>query len=101
MISRLLMLTLPPILLSLCGCASQRVIADSEVPQTKPPTAALKVPGPDPLLFEKCKTELLSQDQTSGPGLTSSCSALRAWRLSTETSKSGNEIVVSPQAKAP
>lgn len=101
MISKLLTLTALLTLSSLCGCASQRVIASSEVPQTKPPTPALKVPGPDPLLFEKCKTELLSQDQTSGPGLTPSCKQLDEWRLSTVTSSAGNEAVVSKEAKAP
>ena len=79
------------ILSNLSGCADQRVIASSEVPQTKPPTPALRVPGPDPLLFEQCKTELIKLDQTSGPGLTPSCKQLDDWRRSTVTSSDGNE----------
>lgn len=81
MISRLSMITVLLTLSSLSGCATQRTVASPQCPQEKPLTAALRVPGPAPILFEQCKTELLAQ--TSDQGLTPSCRQLDDWRRST------------------
>ena len=99
MINKLSMLTAPLILSMMCGCATQRVIASSECPQPAPLTAELKVPAPDPLLFQKCLQELLAQ--TSDQGLTSSCKQLSDWTSSTLIGSNGNETVVPTQTKAP
>lgn len=82
-----LMLMLPPILLSLLGCVT-RTVASQVLPKEAPLSKALQVPGPNPLLFEKCKTETLAQ--TSAQELTSSCLALRTWRLSTPIGSSAD-----------
>lgn len=76
------------ILSSLCACAT-RTVALQECPQSAALTAALQVPAPDPLLFEKCKTELLAQ--TLDQGLTPSCRLLDEWRRSTLTGSGANE----------
>ena len=87
MFKKLLMIIALPTLSGMSGCAT-RTIASPFCPQEAPETASLRVPGPDPLLFEKCKTELL--DQTSDQGLTPSCKQLDEWRLSTLTNSSDN-----------
>ena len=83
---KLLMTTVLATLSSLSGCASQRTVASQECPKQAPLTVALQVPGPDPLLFEKCKAEILAL--TSDQGLTPSCKQLDDWRLSTLTASS-------------
>lgn len=65
---------------SLCGCVT-RTVASDQCAKPAPLSAALQVPAPDPLLFEKCKAELLAQ--TSDQGLTPSCKQLDDWRRST------------------
>jgi hypothetical protein len=92
---KLLMITLLASLSSLSGCV--RTVASQYQAQEAPLSKPLKVPGPDPTLFPKCKAELLAQ--TSGPGLPSSCSALRAWRCSTMTC-SKDEMAVAKEAAA-
>ena len=72
------------ILMALSGCAA-RTIALPECPKPPPLRAALKIPAPDPLLFQKCLAEALAL--TSAQSLTPSCQALSDWRSSTLTSK--------------
>ena len=83
---KLLMIIALLTLSNLSGCVT-RTIASQECPKEAPPTKALQVPGPDPLLFEKCKAELLAL--TSDQDLTPSCKQLQDWRSSTLTSSNG------------
>lgn len=78
--NKLLSITLATILLAMSGCAT-RTLGVQECPKEAPRTVELKVPGPDPLLFQECLMQLLAQ--ISAQDLPKSCSALRDWRLST------------------
>lgn len=54
--------------LSLCGCATERVIAGA-CPQAPEPTPAMLVPAPPPGIFSQCLREII-KGEISDPCLT-------------------------------